>query len=77
MSETKVESVRVQIGPGFLGSLFIAFLVLKLTKVIDWSWWWVSAPLWGPLAIFISAFTIILVFAIIMNLVDALTRNGK
>lgn len=27
--------------------LFLVFLVLKLTAVIDWSWWWVTAPLWG------------------------------
>ena len=27
------------------------FLVLKLTDVIDWSWWWVTAPLWVPWAI--------------------------
>lgn len=26
--------------------LFIVFLVLKLTDVITWSWWWVTAPLW-------------------------------
>ncbi|MBR3361205.1 MAG: hypothetical protein IKG39_07690 [Lachnospiraceae bacterium] len=31
--------------------LFITFLVLKLTHVIDWSWWWITAPLWGPTAI--------------------------
>jgi hypothetical protein len=29
------------------GLLFIIFLVLKLTHVIDWSWWWITAPLWG------------------------------
>lgn len=28
--------------------LFIVFLVLKLTGLITWSWWWVTAPLWGP-----------------------------
>ena len=38
-------------GVNFLGLLFITFLVLKLTHVIDWSWWWVTAPLWGGLAI--------------------------
>lgn len=27
--------------------LFLIFLVLKLVGVIDWSWWWVTAPLWG------------------------------
>lgn len=26
--------------------LFLVFLALKLTHVIDWSWWWVTSPLW-------------------------------
>ena len=26
--------------------LFLVFLVLKLAGVIDWSWWWVTSPLW-------------------------------
>ena len=33
-------------GIGFVGALTIAFIVLKLCKVIDWSWWWVLSPLW-------------------------------
>lgn len=33
-------------GIGFAGLLFLVFLVLKLTGVIAWSWWWVTAPLW-------------------------------
>ena len=29
-----------------LGSLMvIAFIVLKLTEVIDWSWWWILVPI--------------------------------
>jgi hypothetical protein len=31
--------------------LFIVFLVLKLTHVISWSWWWVTSPLWISLGI--------------------------
>ena len=31
--------------------LFLVFLVLKLTEVITWSWWWVTAPLWGGIAL--------------------------
>jgi hypothetical protein len=31
--------------------LFLVFLVLKLTNYIDWSWWWVTAPLWIPIVI--------------------------
>lgn len=33
-------------GVGFVGLLTIAFIVLKLLNVIDWSWWWVLSPLW-------------------------------
>jgi hypothetical protein len=28
--------------------LFLIFMVLKLTGSIDWSWWWVTSPLWIP-----------------------------
>lgn len=38
-------------GVGFLGLLGIAFIVLKLCKVIDWSWWWITCPIWGPIAV--------------------------
>ena len=38
-------------GIGFSGILFVVFLILKLTGCIDWSWWWVTAPLWIPFAI--------------------------
>jgi fatty acid desaturase len=27
------------------------FLVLKLTHVIEWSYWWVFAPIWIPFAL--------------------------
>ena len=48
MSESS-KSITVG-GTGFFNLLFLVFLVLKLTKVIDWSWWWITAPLWGPIA---------------------------
>lgn len=38
-------------GIGFAGVLQVAFIVLKLCKVIDWSWLWVLAPTWIPLGI--------------------------
>ncbi len=37
-------------------AVFIVFLVLKLTgvkPVSDWSWWWVTSPLWIGLALLI------------------------
>ena len=33
-------------GIGFFGILTIIFIVLKLLKVIKWSWLWVLSPLW-------------------------------
>ena len=45
----------MQIG-GFLGALTILFIALKLTAVIAWSWVWVLAPLWAPLAILVILF---------------------
>lgn len=48
MTDTKR---RVSVGLGFTEVLFLVFLVLKLTGTIGWSWWYVTAPLWGPLAL--------------------------
>lgn len=33
-------------GLGVGDVLLIVFIVLKLCKVINWSWWWVLSPLW-------------------------------
>ena len=38
-------------GVGFAGLLTVAFIVLKLTNVIDWGWVWVISPMWISLAI--------------------------
>lgn len=45
--------------------LFICFLVLKMTDTIDWSWWWVTAPLWVPFCFLIGFLGIALVVAVI------------
>lgn len=41
MSEKNTKS-----GIGFVGLLTVAFIVLKLCKVIAWSWLWVLSPIW-------------------------------
>jgi len=38
-------------GLGLGTILFLIFMVLKLTNYIDWSWWWITAPLWIPIVI--------------------------
>lgn len=52
-------SVSVNVGPGFLGILGLIFITLKLTDYIDWSWWWVLAPIWIPFAFVAVVFLII------------------
>lgn len=52
-------------GISFCGLLFIVFLVLKLTHIIDWSWWWVTAPLWGGIALALVLFLIFTLVAFI------------
>lgn len=63
MSENNKNTV---IGGGltFLQVLFLIFLVLKLTGktvVASWSWWWVTAPLWGGFAIVAVIWIIIMI----------------
>lgn len=33
-------------GIGFSSLLQLTFIILKLCKVISWSWWWVLSPTW-------------------------------
>lgn len=50
-------------GLGLGSLLFLLFLTLKLTGVIAWSWWWVTAPLWIPFLIFILAILVLILGA--------------
>ena len=58
------DSQQVTSGGFGLGTvLFIVFLVLKLTNTIDWSWWWVTSPLWISAGLVIVVLLIILLIA--------------
>ena len=46
-------------GPGVLGLLGVAFIVLKLVGVIDWSWWLVTLPFYGPVILLIIILIIV------------------
>lgn len=58
--EPMVSSSSSSGGIGFLGALFLVLMTLKLTGYIDWSWWWITAPLWGGLALLIFILVIII-----------------
>lgn len=60
-------------GVGFLGLLALVFITLKLTGFIDWSWVWVLAPLWIPVALVVG----IVVITFVALLVEELADNVK
>lgn len=47
---------------------WLVFFVLKLTKVIDWSWFWIFFPLWLPIAIGFAIFIIAVIIMFIFGL---------
>lgn len=46
-------------GPGFLTLLALLFITLRLCGVIGWSWWWVTAPLWAPVALVLAILAVV------------------
>ena len=45
--------------------VFIVFLILKLCNVIDWSWWWVTSPLWIGLGFWLLYLAGVLIYFVI------------
>lgn len=64
-------------GIGFCGLLAIAFIVLKLTGAIGWSWLWALAPLWIPAAITIAIILIVLVVAVVKVTAQQVEKNQR
>ena len=65
MSESNASSSG---GIGFVGLLTILFIGLKLGGVINWSWWWVLAPLW------ISAILVVAVLGVVFGVLVAMHK---
>ena len=55
-------------GIGVFGLLGVAFVVLKLTGYIDWSWWYVTLPFWGGVAFVLGVLLIALLFAAVAEM---------
>ena len=54
---------------GFLGALTILFIALKLTHVIDWSWWWVLAPIWIPIVVVLGIIAIVAIVVLFVKFI--------
>jgi hypothetical protein len=61
----------VSLGLSILALLGVAFVILKTAHQIDWSWWWVTAPFWGPAAIWIA---MVIFLALMLSAIDVYER---
>lgn len=50
--------------------LTVLFVALKLTKQIDWSWWWVLSPVW-------ISFVILIIFLILITIVFLISPKKR
>ena len=61
------------LGTGFFSLMFLMFLGLKISGMIDWNWWWVFAPIWVPLLV--GAAIIGIMFVVLA--ITAGVKNGR
>ena len=69
MESDKDTNITTNGGIGFLGALTILFIALKLTHVINWSWWWVLAPLWIPAVVVLGIIAIVAIVALFVKFI--------
>jgi len=63
-----MEDKKITVHFGGFGTLLgIAFIVLKLCKVINWSWIWVLAPIWISWGITLIIIIIAAILIAILN----------
>lgn len=75
MTNTTSSSSSSSAGVGVLGLLGVAFVVLKLVGVIDWSWWLVTLPFWGGFVLVLAIGVLVLIGWLIARLVKRLRRR--
>lgn len=66
------QSVYVNGGVSTASLLGIAFIVLKLTGIINWSWWWVLAPFWAPIVL-----VLLLLIFMLIGLIWVVNKDCK
>lgn len=64
-------------GIGVLGLLGVAFVVLKLTGFIDWSWWLVTLPFWGGFALILIILGISALMFGVATVLDSVKKDSK
>jgi hypothetical protein len=74
MSDQKNITLFPSMGAASL--LGVAFVVLKLCHVINWSWWWVTCPFWGGAALALAVLIGVLLFGLGACLIGAIVAKS-
>lgn len=64
-------------GVGVLGMLGVLFVGLKLTHVINWSWWLVLLPFWGPLGAWLGLIVAVVIFVTIQTIIQEIQISRR
>jgi len=51
---------------------FVMFVILKVGGIIDWSWWWVTSPLW--IAVIVNLIAVLGIYLSLMVLRKLLVK---
>ena len=52
----------------------VAMMLLKIGRVISWSWIWVTIPFWGPFALLLLAAAILIILKLFSKLLGWVAR---
>jgi len=67
----KEKELNIEIGGG-LTLLTITFVLLKVFGYIDWSWWLVLLPTWGPIALGLGILAVWLAILLLVFIVGCI-----
>lgn len=62
------ETLLIEFSAKISGMLTMMFIVLKVTGAIQWSWFWILAPTWIPLAILIAIVIVAILVSILVEI---------
>lgn len=70
--DDKYKIIRV-----ILTLILLIFIILKLTHLVSWSWWWVISPIWLPFIIVFVPATLKLIVGLIKIFIEEKKNNGR
>ena len=62
---------------GFVETLLVIFIILKVTGHLTWPWLWVLSPLWITLSLMTVVVLLSIILVIVMALLDYLEEHER